>query len=201
VTVAAIVLAAGESSRMGEAKPLLPWGGQTLVEYQIAELDQRPIERVIVVLGHRAEEIRPAVERTGAEVVVNQHYHDGRASSLRAGTSVLGDDTETVLVIGVDQPRPRVIIQRLVDNHIKSLSKVTVPTYKGVRGHPAVLDGSLIPELLEANEQTKGLRAIIKRHEEDLVEVPFDNDVVLLDINDRADYEKVRSAYFEQVPR
>ncbi|MFB3093327.1 MAG: NTP transferase domain-containing protein, partial [Dehalococcoidia bacterium] len=57
MTVAAILLAGGESSRMGTAKPLLEWGGNTLIEYQLAQLKEPPVERVVVVLGHRADEV------------------------------------------------------------------------------------------------------------------------------------------------
>src|SRR5437773_8915657 len=105
MTVAAILLAGGESSRMGQPKALLPWGpstgsgqAQTLVEYQIDQLRQPPVERVVVVLGHDAERIRPVVEQAGAEVLVNELYKRGRASSLRAGTRAVADDTRTIVV-------------------------------------------------------------------------------------------------------
>src|SRR5438093_114089 len=71
MTVAAILLAGGASSRMGQPKALLPWGDQKLVEYQIDQLRQPPVERVVVVLGPEAERIRPVVEQTGAEVRVD----------------------------------------------------------------------------------------------------------------------------------
>ena len=118
MTVAAILLAGGESSRMGHPKALLPWGDQKLVEYQINQLRQPPVEQVVVVLGHDAERIRPVVEQTGAEVLINELYKRGRASSLRAGARALSDDTRAVVILDVDQPRPRRVIQRLIENHI-----------------------------------------------------------------------------------
>src|SRR2546428_2329070 len=147
MTVAAILLAGGESSRMGQPKVLLPWGDQTLVEHQIDQLRRPPVERVVVVLGHDAEQIRPVVERAGAEVLVNELYKRGRASSLRAGARAVADDTRTIVVLDVDQPRPRRVIQRLIENHLRASNMITVPTFDGKRGHPTVVDGWLLPEL------------------------------------------------------
>jgi len=196
MTVAAILLAAGESARMGTPKPLLDWGGQTLIEYQLVQLSRPPIERVVTVLGDRADELMPYVRDAGAEAVVNERFAEGRASSLRAGAAALADDTEAVLVLAVDQPRPHDVIARLVDVHRLSGSLITVPSFEERRGHPPVLDGSLLPELREVSEQTRGLRAVIAAHEEDLSELAFETSVVLLDINDPQEYERARESYF-----
>src|SRR5882672_8338231 len=114
MAIAAILLAAGESQRMGAPKALLPWGDQTLIEYQLSQLMQPPIDRVLVVLGHRAAQIRPHVDNAGAEGVVNEVYQRGRASSLKTGARVLSDDTRTILVLSVDQPRPCSVLQYLL---------------------------------------------------------------------------------------
>src|SRR2546428_2951143 len=105
MTVAAILLAGGESSRMGQPKGLLPWGDQTLVEHQIDQLRRPPVERVGVVLGHDAEQIRPVVERAGAEVLVNELYKRWRAASLRVGARAVAEDTRPIA--GPDAGRPR----------------------------------------------------------------------------------------------
>ncbi len=198
MTVAAILLAGGESSRMGTAKPLLEWGGNTLIEYQLAQLKEPPVERVVVVLGHRADEVLPYVRGSGPDVVgvVNELYAEGRASSLRLGAAALPDDTTAVLVLSVDQPRPHDVIARLVDVHRHSGSLITVPTYDERRGHPPLLDDSLLPELREVNEATQGLRAVIERHAADVTELPFETSAVLLDLNRPQEYQKARSSYF-----
>ena len=198
MTVAAILLAGGESSRMGTAKPLLEWGGNTLIEYQLAQLKEPPVERVVVVLGHRADEVLPYVGRSGPDVVVvvNELYAEGRASSLRLGAAALPDDTTAILVLSVDQPRPHDVIARLVDVHRHSGSLITVPTYDDRRGHPPLLDGSLLPELREVNEATQGLRAVIERHAADVTELPFETSAVLLDLNRLQEYQKARASYF-----
>jgi len=183
---------------MGAAKPLLEWGGNTLIEYQLAQLKEPPVDRLVVVLGHRADEVLPYIHRTGPDVVavVNELYTEGPASSLRLGAAALPDDTTAVLVLGVDQPRPHDVIARLVDVHRHSGSLITVPTYDEKRGHPPLLDGSLLPELREVNEATQGLRAVIERHAADVNELPFETSAVLLDLNRPQEYQKARASYF-----
>src|SRR3972149_746746 len=183
MTVAAILLAGGESSRMGVPKPLLEWGGYTLIEYQLAQLKGPPVDRVIVVLGHGADDVLPFVRSADARAVVNELYGEGRASSLRVGAAALPDDPSAVLILTVDQPRPHDVIARLVDVHRHSGSLITIPTYQEKRGHPPVLDGSLLPELREVNEATQGLRAVIARHEADVRELTFETPAVVLDLN------------------
>src|SRR5213083_2071429 len=168
MTVAAILLAGGESSRMGQPKALLPWGDQKLVEYQIDQFRQPPIARVVVVLGHDTERIRPVVEQAGA------------------------------VVLDVDQPRPRRVIQRLIENHVRASNLITVPTFEGKRGHPTVVDGWLLPELRRVRERTEGLRGFLEQHEADVVELPFDSEVVLVGMNTPQEYEEAKAKYFAE---
>jgi CTP:molybdopterin cytidylyltransferase MocA len=197
VTVAALLLAGGESSRMGQPKALLEWGaGQTLIEYQIDELRQPPVERVIVVLGHRAEQIRPFAEKIECEVIVNELYERGRASSVRIGARALPEDTRTIVILDVDQPRPRAVIHRLIESHIRASTMITVPTFDGQRGHPTIIDGWLLPELRRVRERTQGLRGLLEAHESDILEVPFESDIVLLGMNTPAEYEEAKARYF-----
>jgi molybdenum cofactor cytidylyltransferase len=207
--ISAILLSAGESTRMGRPKALLPWGGATLLEYQVAELCAAGVEDVVVVLGHAAEEIRPRVPArpsTGSgqvRVVVNEAYREGRASSLRAGAAALPDSADPIVVLGVDQPRPRRVHERLLSAHRGARALITLPASDGKRGHPAVLSGTLLPELRAASEEAQGLRGIIAAHEGEVREAPFillqhesmagEPDllalIVLLDINTPEEYE------------
>ncbi len=198
MTVAALLLAGGESSRMGHPKALLLWGHQKLVEYQIDQLRQPPVERVVVVLGHDADRIRPLVEETGAEVLINELYKRGRASSLRAGARALADDTRTIVVLDVDQPRPRRVIRRLIENHVRASNLITVPTFEGKRGHPTIVDGWLLPQLRLVRERTQGLRGFLEQHEADVVELPFDSEVVLVGMNTPQEYEAAKAKYFAE---
>ena len=191
-TISAILLAAGESRRMGSQrirrtpKPLLAWQGATLIEYQIAQLREAGVGDVIAVLGHRSQDVLPLVTAAGARGIVNETYREGRASSLRAGAAA-AEGTQTVVVLSVDQPRPAAVTRRLLADHT---SGITVPSFDGRRGHPVVLDGALLPELREVSEATQGLRAVIARHATEVREVPFDSAAVLLDLNTPEDYHR-----------
>lgn len=198
--ITAILLAAGESRRMRTPKALLGWGGETLIEYQIHQLRRGGCDEVIAVLGHAARKIRPIAERAGAITVLNPEYTEGRASSLRTGAFAIPSGTSEIVVLNIDQPRPASIIRRLLESHLSTGALITLPTYEGKRGHPAFLCGSIGPELLRVNEATKGLREIIHRRAGAVHELPFDTDIVLLDINTPEDYEHARETFAEALP-
>ena len=195
--ITAILLAAGESRRMRTSKPLLDWGGETLIEYQVTQLRKGGCDEVIAVLGHAARKVRPLAERAGALAVVNTEYTAGRASSLRAGAFAIPPGTSEVVVLNVDQPRPADIIRKLLQSHLSTGALITLPTYEGKRGHPALLCGSLAPELKRVDDATRGLHEIIHRRAQDVSELPFDSDIVLLDINTPEDYDAARTQFAE----
>lgn len=181
---------------MGRPKPLLDWGGETLIEYQVRQLIAAGIEDLVVVLGHRADEIAALVE--DGTIVVHEGWAEGRASSLRRGAEALTGDVASVVVLGADQPRPAAITRRLIDEHAISGALITVPSHEGTRGHPPVLDGSLIPDLLSVRDETQGLREVIERRESEILEVAFDDPIVLLDLNTPEDYERARAQQVNQ---
>ncbi|MEX1252854.1 MAG: nucleotidyltransferase family protein [Dehalococcoidia bacterium] len=189
----ALLLAAGESTRMGRPKALLSWGATTLIEYQVRELLAARCE-VIVVLGHAADEIRPHVPGE-ALIVVNEAYREGRASSLRAGAVALPDDADTIVVLNVDQPRPREVVRALIGAHRTSGALVTRPTHQGRHGHPLVLSAALLRELRAASEEAQGLRGVVAAHQDAIREVAVDSAVVLLDLNTEDDYQGALAAF------
>jgi molybdenum cofactor cytidylyltransferase len=199
-TVAAILLAAGKSERMGQPKPLLDWGGEPLIEYQLRQLHDAGTDPVVVVLGHKAGEVRPAAERAGSSIVENEAYREGRATSVRCGASELTDDVAAVLVLDVDRPRPAGMLRRLIDEHAASGSLISVPVHDGTRGHPPVFDASLLAELREVQDETMGLRAVVDRHEAEILEVEFDSPVVLLEFNTPEEFENARQAFEKVAP-
>jgi len=208
VAIAAILLAAGESRRMGCPKALLDWDGRPLLAYQLAELDGSRVDRVVIVLGHRARDVlplcrglqAPKAQREGpktragwVQVVVNPHYRRGPTTSIRAGVAALPPEVRALLVLRVDQPRPHILLDALVEAHLARASLITMPTYQGRRGHPPVFAATLIPELAAVSEEGRGLRALMERHAADIREVDLSDPVVLLDINTPEDYQRARS--------
>src|SRR4051794_5665453 len=156
MTIAALLLAAGESTRMGRMKQLVPWDGRPLVAWQAEQLRDGGADEVVVVLGHRVEEIGAAVP-AWCRIVVNEAYRDGRATSLKAGALALSDGTEAVLIINVDQPRPAWLSRRLLQRWRETHAPVVSPKFPLRFGHPVLLDGSLVPELQQVDEATQGL--------------------------------------------
>lgn len=200
MTTAALLLAAGESTRMGTPKPLLDWGGEPLIAYQVRQLQAAGADVVIVVLGHAAEQIRPVVPEGGVQVVVNERYREGRASSVRAGAAALSNDIEAVIILNVDQPRSAEISRRLLATHRTADFLITMPEYQGHGGHPVVISGTLIAELRRVEEATQGLRAVIERHAAETQRVAIDNPVITLDLNTPEDYVQAHLGFFGRRP-
>ena len=191
-----VLLAAGESARMGRPKPLLPWGDSTLVEYQVGEMLGAGLARVIVVLGHAWEDVKPHLTAAGVEVIVNEAYLEGRAGSLRTAAACLLDEDEAVAVLAVDQPRTRDVLARLLASHEAGGALITVPVHGGRRGHPPILAGALIPELRNVRDDTLGLRGLVERHESSVREAPFETPAVLLDLNTPDPYRAAFKLFF-----
>ena len=180
---------------MGRLKPLLPWRGDTLVERQVETLLEGGASHVIVVLGHRADEVAPHVRRTGAECVVNQRYREGRTSSIKAGLEAVSPGARHVLMIGVDQPRTPQIVSRVVDAHVSAGGLLTSPRYQGRGGHPLLFSVRLLPELKVISEENHGLREVFERHRSEITEVHFDDPMVRLDLNSLEAYHNAYETY------
>jgi molybdenum cofactor cytidylyltransferase len=188
--VCAILLAAGESRRMGELKALLPWRGSPLVSYQVDSLIAAGVDQVVVVLGHRAEELRPLlVDRDNVSRVINPLYLQGKTTSIRAGIAVLDrSPVSDVLLLNVDQPRTPETVRRVLETHRSRDFAITVPEYQGKGGHPIVLSASLIPELRAIDEESQGIKAVVRRHADTVNRVPLAEPEILLDLNTPEQY-------------
>jgi CTP:molybdopterin cytidylyltransferase MocA len=181
VAAAAILLAAGESKRMGRPKALLPWAGTTLLDYQVRQVAEAGCGEIVVVLGHDArsmmaivgDDVRPHVSAT-VHPVINEEYREGRASSLRTGAKALREDAGPIVVLSVDQPRPAQITSTLLAASEASGKDVTLPLTDGRHGHPAVVSNALLAELRVVTEETHGLRGVIAAHRDSVHEVQFE---------------------------
>lgn len=187
--IAGLILAAGESSRMGTDKALLAYRGRTFLETIVATLRQAGIERAAVVLGHHAEEIRRAVNLPGLEVVVNRDYARGQTSSLQAGLRRLeSPDLEAVLLCPVDHPAVfAATLRTLVESFRESSPAAVIPTYQGRRGHPALLARPLFGELLRLGAE-EGASQVVRRHRAAARFVEVNDPGILLDVDDRETY-------------
>ena len=192
----AILLAAGESSRMGQLKALLPWRGRPMLQHQTAALLDGGADGVVAVLGHRADELRPLLDgRPGVSWTLNPDYRQGKTTSIKAGLSALdGNAVDDILLLNVDQPRSAGDVARILESHRAADCAVTVPEYRGKGGHPIVLSAALLPELRQISEETQGIKAIVRRRPEAVNRIALDNPEILLDLNTPEQYRAAAGA-------
>ena len=187
---AALLLAAGESRRMGATKALLPWRGVPLLDHQITALRQAGIDTVVVVLGHQAGDLEPVLgNRPGVTAVVNPDYAQGKTTSIKAGLGALAEGVSSIVILNVDQPREPQTIRTLLRHHEEAHALITIPTHRGKGGHPIIVDSSLLDDLRAIDEQTQGIKAIVRRREDRTLRTEMAADV-LWDLNTPEEYQQ-----------
>ena len=188
----AILLAAGESRRMGQLKALLPWRDTTLLQHQLNSLLDAGVRHVVVVLGHDADRLKPVVDPVDrASWTVNPDYLQGKTTSLKAGVAALaGQQVSDVLLLNVDQPRSADTVRTLLERHLASSFRITIPTHGAKGGHPILISAELLPELAEIEEESQGLKAVVRRHAEATERFEIDDPEVLRDLNTPEQYQK-----------
>jgi molybdenum cofactor cytidylyltransferase len=183
--LAAAILSAGESRRMGTPKALLPYRGSTFLQHLI-EVTRHPRVGVLrILLGAGAEVIRDTLRLAEASVVINDEWEKGQLSSIQAAVrSLAAAGTEGMILCPVDHPLVSAnLVARLIEEFDSSGKLVVLPTYKGRRGHPLIFRASLYDELLEASA-TVGARQVVWAHRDEVLEVPTDEEGIILNLND-----------------
>jgi len=188
---AAVILAAGFSSRMKAFKPLMKLGGRSVLDRVVDLYRRAGIADIRVVAGHRSGEIRTALAGLPATVVDNPHYASGMYSSVVAGVQALPRGINTFFVHPVDIPlvRPHTLI-RLLDAAAAEPSPVVYPVFDGRRGHPPLIRRGLKSAIVGHDGQG-GLRALLNRFDAAAREVPVADEGVLLDLDTPVDYENL----------
>jgi len=200
--LAVVILAAGESRRMGQPKALLPFPEnfssahsqrakipKTFLEHLI-EVTRHPRTNILrVVVGAHAEEIRTRVKLENDAIVVNDNWEKGQLSSLQTAIrSLPADETEGMLVCLVDHPLISAqLISTLLETFERDTNTIVIPTYRGKRGHPVIFPSALYAELLGVREDAPkniGARAVVHAHATDVVEVSVDEEGVIINMND-----------------
>jgi molybdenum cofactor cytidylyltransferase len=182
--VAAIVLAAGQSRRMGFPKALLPIAGHTFVEHVVGALAASRVGAIYLVLGSDAERIQREVDVRPAQVVINDRWELGQLSSLVAALrEVPREGLDAVIMALVDHPLlDPVVVDAIIAAFQTSGCPIVVPIHGGRRGHPVLFAARLIPELLAAPLE-EGARAVVRAHASEMLEVPSPAPGVLADID------------------
>lgn len=190
--LAAIILSAGESSRMGSPKALIPYRGRTFLDHLLEVARHPKLGRVLVVLGPHAEQICSEVPLETASVVLNPDWQQGQLSSIQAALRQLadGDETEGIMLFLVDHPLiSSVLVDQLIAEFYRSGQPIVVPTFRGKRGHPVIFAQRLYGELLAAPLE-EGARTVVWAHAEEVLEAPTDEEGVVLNLNDPETFRK-----------
>jgi molybdenum cofactor cytidylyltransferase len=190
--LAAAILAAGESKRMGQPKALVPFQGSTFVEHLIAATRHARVGITRVVLGAGAEGIRAQLKIDPAWIVVNGDWPKGQLSSIHAAIrSLPAGATDGILVCPVDHPLISAdLVGRLIAAFESSGKMIVLPKYGGRRGHPVIFRAALYEELLAASAEV-GARQVVWNHAAEVAEVETEEEGVILNLNDP---ETVRKA-------
>lgn len=187
MSYAGIILAAGESSRMGSPKALLEFRGETFLDRLIRCFDQSCFP-VIVVLGHEPEVIRAGVRSPGrAMFVLNAQYQLGQLSSLQCGLRAVPADAEGVIFTPVDHPNIEPATVALL---IESGAPVAIPQYMGRHGHPVLIHRQLVPELLAVAPDGQA-RTVLHRHASHTRYIDVLDAGILDDIDDPEAYRRL----------
>lgn len=198
--IAAIVLAAGESRRMGYPKAMLRYRGRTFLESVLEATRAAGIERRVIVVGSDADKILSSHDLSSCAVVRTENQEAGPIGSIRAGVrSVINHPVEAALIWPVDQPHIAVsTIQALLEKFVQTRSAIVLPTHGGRRGHPALFAREVFDELLAAPDG-EGARAVVRSRPERVVEVPVVDAAVVEDIDTQEAYQDLirRSAFPE----
>jgi len=191
----AIVLAAGESRRMGAQKLLLPFAGKTVVGHVVSEIHRGGVHDIVVVTGKDHEGVARVLAGREARIVRNERYEEGMLSSVRAGLRALSAYSESVLIALGDQPaiHPR-IVRDLIRALASSSKTIAVPVFEGRRGHPLLFSRIHRDEILTGFDEV-GLRGLLRQRSECLLEIPVESDAVLSDMASPEDYRRELRAF------
>ena len=189
--IGAVILAAGTSSRMGEAKQLLRLGATTLLDQVTENVRSSRVDEIVLVLGHEAETIKQTIATKKLKIVVNEFYREGMGTSLRAGLSALPSEVDAALIVLADQPFVRsTTFDQIIDHYQQNNAQIVIPTYRGFRGNPVLLDRSVFAEVTGLTGDI-GCRAIFGNHLEGIAKVPVGDVGILLDLDSKDDVARL----------
>jgi molybdenum cofactor cytidylyltransferase len=187
--VAAVVLAAGRSRRMGTDKLFLPWGSSTVVEKIITSLQQAGITKIVVVSGGSNERLKHVLEPYAVEIQFNPDFENGEmVDSIKKGISVLPDDFDAVLIVLGDQPQMEPeVVKAILHRFQSTLCPLIVPSYQLRRGHPWLIGRIFWNEILEL-QRGQSLRTFLERHSKEIEYQNVETASILMDLDTPEDY-------------
>jgi molybdenum cofactor cytidylyltransferase len=192
--IVAVILSAGESSRMGRPKALLPIDGVRFIEKIVTALKSTRVGEIVAVLGHNADEMRQKISDLPVTIVVNPDYKQGQLSSLIAAIRNIESGekhrVDAILVHLVDHPYINAdLVNVMIDRFYETKKLIVVPRHQGRRGHPVIFSRALFPELLAAPVD-QGAKTVVHAHRDQTLEIDTDDAGVTIDIDTPDEYQK-----------
>jgi molybdenum cofactor cytidylyltransferase len=189
--ISGILLAAGESRRMGSPKALLQYQGQTFIERICTAFLAAGVDELVVVLGARAEELHRALPvHPALRAVVNPRYFQGQLSSLMTGIGALSSQSKAAVVNLVDHPLvSAATITALMSSFRESPAPILIASYNGKRGHPVLFSSQVYGEILAA-PLDQGAKVVVRKDPSRVREVQLDDPGILADIDTPEDYQR-----------
>jgi molybdenum cofactor cytidylyltransferase len=187
--IAGIILAAGESKRLGQPKALLDWKGKPFVRQVSETALATKLDPVIVVTGADAEKVEPLLKDLDVEIIRNFTWREGQSTSVKAGLTALPRKTGAAVFMVVDQPQlPLSLIEALVAEHSQSLAPIIAPMVDDHRVNPVLFDRSTFPDF-NSLEGDIGGRALFSRHR--VSWVPWLDPSLAIDVDTAEDYARL----------
>jgi len=187
--ISAILLGAGQSTRMGVDKLSLPWGRRTILEHCFNTLLGADVRELVVVLGVRNQGVRILLQGRNVKVVINRYSNKGMSTSIRRGVEALRPGSDGILIALGDQPFVKTrTINVLIHAFDQGMGGIIVPSFRGRRGHPVIFDRKYKGELLNLEGDVGGI-SVIERHPEDVRVVPVKSIGVVRDLDTWQDYK------------
>ena len=187
--VAAIILAAGRSERMGAFKPLLPFGPNTIIETCIENMRRGGVETIVVVIGQdsRAEELKTHLQNSHVIFAVNPDPASEMSDSIACGVRALTEGIQAVIINPVDHAAvPGEVVAMLIDEWQKG-ARLVKPVWNGQGGHPVLIDLEFRAELLSLDPDG-GLKTFLSQHQEQVKRVAVNSNYIARDMDTWDDY-------------
>ena len=198
--ISAVILAAGESRRMGKQnKLLLPVGDEALLVKLVTSVCASDVGQVLVVIGHEAEKIRKELNELPLNFVYNPNFSEGMTTSIKYGVKVVSHECDGLLICLGDMPfintsEINKLIHAYVKNRIKGKDLIVVPVFKRQRGNPVLFSIEFRNDILEHKKES-GCKEVIMKNSDSVMEIEMDDENMLLDVDTMEDYQSVSDLF------
>ncbi len=196
--IVGLILAGGASSRMGTPKALLKIGEETFLQRIVRVLHSAQVLENFLVLGSHAEQIQSTLLWFDGKIMVNEQWEEGQISSIKAGIAALADENiHGILLCPVDHPLlTQALLVDLLQGFWKSNKNIIIPTFNGQRGHPVIFSKAMFGALLSA-PLDEGAKYVVHQYAEEILEVPVDDEAILLNVDTPEDYKTMLKKLIE----